>query len=174
MLNKFGIDACKLLYTDTDSLTYEIKYEDAYQEVIVNEIARFDTSDYAPDNPYYLQRVNKKVIGLMKDENAGRPMTHFIGLQSKQYTFQVQKTDRETKCFKKAKGIKSNVVKNKITFDDYLDCLKTKYLSKAHTLYSMKQIKIVLNSHDDKRYLLQDASHTTLPWGHYSIVAVDD
>ncbi|KAJ8914394.1 hypothetical protein NQ315_017484 [Exocentrus adspersus] len=105
MLNKFGIDACKLLYTDTDSLIYEIKCEDAYQERL-----------YAPDNPYDLPRVNKKVIGLMKDENANRPMTHFIGLRSKQYTFQVQKTDHETKCFKQAKGIKSNtyLVKNKI------------------------------------------------------------
>ncbi|KAJ8916437.1 hypothetical protein NQ315_014650 [Exocentrus adspersus] len=107
MLNKFDINACKLLYTDTDSFIYEIKCEDAYQEVIGNE--RMST-----------------------DENAGRPMTHFIGLRSKQYTFQVQKTERETKCFKKAKGIKSNVVKNKITFDDYLDCLKTK-VSKYET-----------------------------------------
>ncbi|KAJ8916443.1 hypothetical protein NQ315_014656 [Exocentrus adspersus] len=55
------IDACKLLYTDTDSLLYEIKCEDAYQEVIGNEIARFDTSDYAPDNSYDLPRVNKKI-----------------------------------------------------------------------------------------------------------------
>lgn len=47
---QFGSD-CKLMYTDTDSLIYEIKHPDLY-EVIRSKIDRFDTSDYPPDNPY--------------------------------------------------------------------------------------------------------------------------
>ena len=44
MKTKFE-DRCILLYTDTDSLIYEISNDDIY-EVIKSDIANFDTSDY--------------------------------------------------------------------------------------------------------------------------------
>ena len=182
MLNKFPIDKCKLLYSDTDSLIYEIQCDDVYEEVIKQDIHRFDTSDYPEKNPWNIPLVNKKVPGLMKDENNGKIMTHFVGLRSKQYTYKVE----SDKVVKKAKGVKSNVVKNKITFEDYLNCLekftaeksreecllnKTQRCiqSKLHEVYSVEQTKIALNPFDDKRYTLPGV-HDTLPWGHYSII----
>lgn len=79
---------------------------------------------------------------------------------------------------KKAKGVKKSVVKNKITFDDYIQCLdnfceksvnQNLIKSEKHSVNSITQIKIALSPHDDKRYLIKN-SYETLPWGHYTIM----
>ena len=54
----------RLLFTDTDSLTYEIETEDAYQN-FWNDKDKFDNSDY-PENSPYDDTSNKKVIGNSK------------------------------------------------------------------------------------------------------------
>ncbi|EZA62309.1 hypothetical protein X777_04048 [Ooceraea biroi] len=58
---------------------------------------------------------NKKVPGLMKDENNGAVMTEFIGLRSKMYALRVH-GKRDTK---KTKDVCRIVVGRTITFDDY-------------------------------------------------------
>ena len=50
---KYG-DRAKLLFTDTDSLTYEIEAEDVYQD-FWNDIDKFDNSDY-PENSHVIIR----------------------------------------------------------------------------------------------------------------------
>ena len=60
ILPKYGKKA-KLLFTDTDSLTYLIKTEDIYQDFWVDR-ERFDNSDYPPNSEFYFTE-NKKVIG---------------------------------------------------------------------------------------------------------------
>ena len=62
-------DKAKLLFTDTDSLTYEIEAEDIYQD-FWNDKDKFDNSDYPESSPYF-DKANKKVIGKFKDEAAG-------------------------------------------------------------------------------------------------------
>ena len=51
----------KLLFTDTDSLTYEIETVDAYKDFWTDK-DMFDNSDYPESTPYYCN-ANKKIIG---------------------------------------------------------------------------------------------------------------
>ena len=55
-----------LLFTDTDSFTYEIKSKDVYEELFKHKHL-FDFSNYSKDSKF-LDPTNKKVIGKMKDE----------------------------------------------------------------------------------------------------------
>ena len=74
----------------------------------------FDNSDYLESSPYYYN-VNKRIIGKFKDEACGIPITEFIGLKSKMYSYV---KDNE-KGGKTAKGIKKNIIKNNIKHEDY-------------------------------------------------------
>ena len=65
---KKNFDAA-LLFTDTDSLTYEIKSKNFFKEFYKWKDL-FDFSDYSKDSKF-LNETNKKVIGKMKDEFGG-------------------------------------------------------------------------------------------------------
>ena len=72
--NKFD---AKLLFTDIDSLVYEIKGEDVH-EVSYSDKHLFDFSNY-PVNSKYYDPTNGSVLGKMKDEFKGVPISEFIG-----------------------------------------------------------------------------------------------
>jgi len=173
MKERFG-DKAKVCYTDTDSLIYEVECPDLY-EVIRDDVQQyFDTSDYPEENIYNIPRVNKKRLGYMKDENNGRIMTEFVGLRSKMYASRVNGKDKD----KKLKGVKKHIIKNRITFDDYLNCLnedKETFVEQKlihavqHNVSTTLQTKLALSSRDDKRYLIK-GSFETLPWGHWRII----
>ena len=46
----------------------------------------FDNSGYDTESKFF-DKTNKKVIGKMKDEAGGIPITEFIGLRSKMYSY---------------------------------------------------------------------------------------
>ena len=71
-------DRCQLLYTDTDSLLLEVQTEDVFRDMASNA-ELYDTSDYPPEHRLHVI-ANKKVLGKMKDECAGRPISEYIGL----------------------------------------------------------------------------------------------
>ena len=48
--SKYGSEA-KLLYTDTDSLVYEIGVEDFYRDIVGDVETWFDTSEFDADHP---------------------------------------------------------------------------------------------------------------------------
>ena len=111
----------ELLFTDTDSLMYHIEADDFYKDIAPDVKKRLDTSDYPEKHKSGIETgVNKKVIGKLKDEVAGLQITHFVGLRPKLYSF---KTEERENNVKKAKGIKKNVIKKEVTFDDYKKCL---------------------------------------------------
>ena len=155
-----------MLFTDTDSLMYELKTDDFYVDISADIKARFDTSDFPQGHESgILTGVNKKVIGKFKDEVAGRQITHFVGLRPKMYSFKIE----ESKTNKKCKGIKKNVVKKKIEFEDYVRCLffsekqmRTMNIirSENHDIYSKEVNKLALSSDDDKRILCKDKVNT--------------
>jgi len=164
-------DKFSLLYTDTDSLIYSINTDDIYQRIKAN-LRYFDTSDFPEPNPYGMPRVNKKIVGLMKDECSGEPMTEFVGLRSKMYSVRVNGEDKLKKC----KGVKYGVVQRTIQFDDYKRCLdensvasreQRTIISRAHRVFTIQQSKLALSPFDDKRYLIPESKADTLPWGHY-------
>ena len=99
-------DKAKLLFTDTDSLMYEIQTDDVYKDLFVDK-EKFDNSDYSKDSPFYFGE-NKKVIGKFKDEAAGIPITEFVGLKSKMYSY-IKGNGEGNKT---AKGVKKNVIRN--------------------------------------------------------------
>ena len=164
----------KLLFTDTDSFLYEIQTEDFYKDISGDVKDRFDTSDYPKNHPSVIVTgINKKVLGMFKDEAKGKNITEFVGLRSKLYSYKMEEGKENKKC----KGIKKAVVEKSITHEDYKTCLTTGkeqlrrqniIRSYAHTLYTEEINKIALSAADDKRYLLKD-SFDTLAWGHYKI-----
>ena len=163
---KYTYKRAKLLFTDTDSLMYELDTDDFYEDISTDIKARFDTSEFPPNNKSgILVGVNKKVIGMFKDEVGGKQITHFVGLRPKLYSFKIE----DSSTTKKSKGIKKNVVKKKIEFEDYVDCLKTgkKQMrsmnvikSENHEIYSKEVNKLALSGEDDKRILCKDKVNT--------------
>ncbi|CAJ0627301.1 10304_t:CDS:2 [Entrophospora sp. SA101] len=73
-------EKANLLYTDTDSLTYEVETEDIYVNMSKNA-ELFDFSNCPKEHPLY-NTENKAVIGKFKDECSGTPMQEFIGLRA--------------------------------------------------------------------------------------------
>ena len=203
IVKKYG-EKATLLFTDTDSLAYKIETLDVYNDM-KNNIDLFDTSELIKSNPLY-SGVNKKVIGKFKDECGNYIMTEFAGTRSKSYTFekvinnlyteeqinemleaQTADMDNEEKLefklklsdFKKTlKGIKKSVVKNDISLQDYVDCVKdgkTKvdtmltFRSFKQQIFTLECKKQSLNPFDNKRWIAQDGIKT-FAFGHYSLL----
>ena len=151
---KYG-DRARLLLTDTDSLFYIIQTDDVYQD-LYNHRDMFDNSDYSKSSKFFFDE-NKKVIGKFKDEAAGKPITSFVGLKSKMYSYTVElPKDRNVKKAKgiivlpkvkikneiivlpqvkiknekKAKGIKKNIIERDLDHKDYLSVLQNKAIRK--------------------------------------------
>ena len=156
-----------MLFTDTDSLCYHIKTDDAYRDFFLDRDL-FDNSDYDKSSKFFFNN-NKKVIGKFKDEAAGKPITEFVGLKSKMYSYRTESKDNKT-----AKGVKKNVIERDLDHSDYFDCLQNNNMmkhkmkgirSEYHQVSSYQFNKISL-CYDDKRYIHNDGI-TSYAYGHY-------
>ena len=165
--NKYG-DKARLLFTDTDSLMYEIEADDVYQDFWKDKHL-FDNSDYPKDSPFF-DSTNKKVIGKFKDEAAGIPIVEFVGLRSKMYSYM----KGNKKGSRTAKGIKKNVIKQKIKHENYKDTLfnqkQMRHMmrlikSEKHRIGSYVVNKTSLSCFDDKRYIHENGV-TSYAYGH--------
>ena len=94
----------KLLFTDTDSLMYEIKTEDVYDDFSSNKEI-FDFSNCLTKSKYD-DYSNKLVIGKMKDETGRVAIEEFVGLKPKMYLLLMNNNSEH----KKANGVNKSVV----------------------------------------------------------------
>ena len=102
---KYG-DKAKLLFTDTDSLMYEIQTEDFYKDIREDIENKFDASNYKTGHPIGEECIgkNKMVIGMFKDEARGKVIKEFVGLRAKLYSLKIFGGDENKKC----KGVKNH------------------------------------------------------------------
>ena len=164
-LKKMYGNKVKLLFTDTDSLMILVETEDFYKDITPYVHEWFDTSNFSPDHPSNIPTgVNKKVIGMFKDEVVGKIITEFVGLRAKNYSYVCEGEE-----YKKCKGIKMSVTKKDIHHEDYVNCLfrdiqlrrkMNVFCCHKHEMYSEELNKIALSANDDKRIILEDRIHT--------------
>ena len=121
----------KLLFADTDSLVYEIRGNNVYEQCFKDKHL-FDFSGYRRDSIYYCD-LNKKVLGKMKDEFGGIKIDEFVGLKSKMYSL-IAESDLEVN---KAKGV-DLVLKH----NEYVDVL----FARKVVRHKMKRIQSKLHS----------------------------
>ena len=162
---KYG-DKAELLFIDTDSLMYLIQTQDVYQDINKDINKRFNTSDYPENHPSGIKTgVNKKEIGKFKDEVDGRQISHFVGLRSKLYSFNIEDKGE----IRKAKGVQKNVIKKSLEFEDYKKCLFSEeevtremntIRSRNQEIFSMKINKVALPANDDKRIICENKIDT--------------
>ncbi len=87
MKPKYG-NKLELLFTDTDSLIYEIQTDDFYKDITGDVAKWYDTSNYDKDHPSGIPTgINKKVVGMSKDEYGGKHIVIFVGLRSRLYDY---------------------------------------------------------------------------------------
>ena len=155
----------RLLFTNTDSLTYEIEAKDVYKD-FWNDKDMFDNSDYPESSPYYCN-VNKKSL-----ENSRTKLVAFRSLNSLVLSLRCVLLSKIMK-----KGIKKNIIKNNIKHEDYKNTLinneqmhhKMKTIrSQRHQLGSYEINKVLLSCFDDKCYI-HDNGTSSNAYGHYKI-----
>ena len=171
MVPKYGLEKLKLCYMNTDSLVYDIKTEDFYEDIANDVEARFNTSGYSKIDFRPLPTgLNKKVMGLMTYELGGKIMTEFVALRPKLYSYKKLDVSEDKKC----KGIKKCVVKKTLIFEDYKTCLfndSTEYRSQLmfrlakYEVHTIEVNYVALNRDDDKR-ISRKSRISTLVRGH--------
>ena len=148
----------RLLFTDTDSLMYETKTEDVYEDFSKDK-KMFEFSNYSTKSKFY-DDCNTLVVGKMKDKTTSVSIKEFVGLQPKMYSFLVD--DRSD--HKKAKSVNKNVVVT-ISFNEYKNllfnqkCLRhlmKRTQSNNHRIGTYEMNKIVLSYFDDKLYIINN------------------
>ena len=155
---------CSLLFTDTDSLVYEIRGNDNVYDGVFKDKELFHFSGYDKESVCY-DCANKKVIGKIKDEMSGKIIAEFVGLRSKMYSI-VTVDDEE---FIRAKGVNRELMHSE--FRDVLfgkkvvrHCMK-RILAKGNKIGTYDICKISLSCFDDKRFVLDDGVNS-LVYGH--------
>ncbi|XP_074653582.1 uncharacterized protein LOC141907740 [Tubulanus polymorphus] len=174
-------DNAKLLFTDTDSLTYAIRSNDLYTDM-AGISDQFDFSAYPTGHPLFSDK-NKKVLGKFKDETNSFPVKVFCGLRSKMYSMTYLSPDNNGTLVEKktAKGVAKYVVKQSVSHNNYVDCLRNQSRMMAnmrsirsfnHKLHSVNLNKVGLSPYDDKRYILDDGV-STYAYGHHKIPEIN-
>ena len=165
-------DRVKLLTTDTDSFVVQFSTCDFTKDLLPIK-NRFDFLNYPKSHPLF-DAANERIPGFLKDEYPNSVIREWVGLRPKCYAFKCD----DLSVVKRAKGVKKNVIKKNVNFDDYLKVwaeegavlFRTQRMicSSNQTLYTVEQKKKALSGNDDKRFLCNN-NVNTLPWFHKDI-----
>lgn len=167
---KPNFNSIRLIFTDTDSFNFSYKSDNPI-EIFKKLAPYFDYSNLDESHALYSTE-NKGVLGKFKLESEGNKIKAVVSVKSKVYCILY-----ENSCLKKLKGIQRNYVLNKVTFNDYLNCVKndeTRFalyksiICREFQLYTVQQSKLALSNLDYKRHLLP-CRNFTLPHSHYAI-----
>ena len=142
-----------IVFTDTANIFTEDFFED-----ISNDIERwFDTSNYDKNDKRPLHtEINKKVIGMFKNELGGKIIKEFCAPRATTYAYLMDDDSEQ----KEAKGTKKCIIKRGIKFEDYKDSLfnnntilrsQLRFKSNLHIVYTEEVNKIAISSNNDKR-----------------------
>jgi hypothetical protein len=171
-----------ILYIDTDCLCLYIRiHENDYNQLMKTVLAEYFDFSNLPENHILFNTERMGKIGILKYETDGRVIKQFIALCGKCYTISYFDGENIT-C--KCKGIPNKVSKT-FTVSDYIEGLiypsikvpglkrsqraKYRYIGvnpHLRTTYTFEVKKMVLNSLDSKRYIINDGLDS-LPLGHY-------
>ena len=146
-----------LLYTDTDSLLYEIKdCSDPKSEILAaGHGSHFDLSNFPQE--HQLHDIScKRVPGAFKDECGGSMyISKFVGLHRKMYSLLFDNGSTQTRTESKvAKGVKSFVIQTSLAFNDYIcymledEVMEHSFKmirSVAHDVHTLEQSKVSLS-----------------------------
>jgi hypothetical protein len=152
-----------LLYSDTDSLIYQIKSPNFLKWMKDHE-EEFDLSNLTGK---WKSTKNESVLGKMKNEVGDKIITEFVALSPKSYAYKY--CEKEVK---KAKGVSLTVSEKTMDFNDYkrvLDSNKsqtrkiTGIRSFNQQMFTHVEDKVVLNSFYDKMKMVD--SINCLPFG---------
>ena len=91
----------------TDSFIVYIKTDDIYKDIAVNVETKLETW-----------------INVIKDESGGKIMTKLVELRAKTYRYSINDGNED----KKAKDTKKCVIKRKLKFENYKNCLEANQL----------------------------------------------
>ena len=156
----------RLLFTDTDSLCYELYEKNPYKEMYKYK-ELLDLSNFPVSSKYYCSD-NKKIVGKMKDEYGGKSIVKFVGLKFKMYSILDENNN---------KRITSKGHNGFIEFQEFYDILLKKKIlrltmrrigSKNHNLGTYETNKRSLSCFDGRRYILKNGINT-LAYGHKDI-----
>ena len=181
-LYKFHYDVMKkkfkdsrLLFTDTDSLSYHITHPptvDVFAEL--KETGCVDFSNFPPEHAHFSKEF-ELVPGKWKDENSGTCVREFVGLRSKMYSFLYENGGVKST----AKGVQKNFQIQHLNHEEYKRVLFNLTMTHVeninirtnghHQLFTVKTTKIGLNPLNDKRYITSDGE--SLAFGHCKIMS---
>ena len=157
----------KILFTDTDSLVYEIKGSNVYDQCFKDK-ELFDFSGYSKDSIYF-DDSNKKKLGKMKDEFNGNKTDEFVGLKSKMYSLISGNWEVN----------KAKWVNLKLRHKEYVGVLfnrkvlrhkMKRILSELHSIGSYVLNKVSLSCYDDKRFIVNNGIDSSA-YRHQNIVS---
>ena len=147
-----------MLFTDTDSLTYEIKSKDAYEEFFKHKHL-FDLSNFSKNSKFYDSQ-NEMVVGKMKIVCKGIPIGKFVRLKSKMHSL-LSDDGKESNT---SKGINITTEFNEFKYNllnkKVIRHKMKRIQSKKHKIGTYEINKISLFGFDNKRFVLDDGIYT--------------